>query len=70
MANLISEDACGSYGEKMGRIDIILPDDLERRLRETIFRRKGMKKGNLKEALNEAIILWIERGTRLKRKEM
>jgi len=46
---------------KMGRIDIILPEDLEKRLRETVFRRKGMKKGNLKEAINEAIILWIER---------
>jgi hypothetical protein len=46
----------------MGRIDIILPEDLEKRLRETVFRRKGMKKGNLKEAINEAIILWIERG--------
>ena len=45
----------------MGRIDIILPEDLEKRLRETVFRRKGMKKGNLKEAINEAIILWIER---------
>jgi hypothetical protein len=46
----------------MGRIDIILPEDLEKQLRETVFRRKGMKKGNLKEAINEAIILWIERG--------
>jgi hypothetical protein len=46
----------------MGRMDIVLPDDLERRLRETVFRRKGMKKGNLKEAINEAILLWIERG--------
>lgn len=50
----------------MGRIDIILPEDLERRLREAVFRRKGMKKGNLKEAINEAIVLWIERGESVK----
>mgnify|MGYP001032881650 CR=1 FL=1 len=46
---------------KMGRIDVVLPDDLEKRLREAVFRRKGMKKGNLKKAINEAVILWIER---------
>jgi len=46
----------------MGRVDIILSDDLEKRLRETIFQRKGMKKGNITEAVSEAIILWIERG--------
>jgi hypothetical protein len=50
----------------MGRIDIILPEDLERRLRETIFRKKGMKKGNLKEAINEAITLWIEQEEKVK----
>jgi hypothetical protein len=46
----------------MGRIDVTLPDDLEERLRNTVFRRKGMKKGNLKEAINEAVVLWIENG--------
>jgi len=46
----------------MGRIDIILPDDLEKRLRDAVFRRKGMRKGNLKAAINEAIVLWLDRG--------
>jgi len=46
----------------MGRIDVIISDDLEKRLRETIFRRKGMKKGNITEAVSEAVMLWIERG--------
>ena len=53
----------------MGRIDIMLPDDLEERLRDTVFRRKGMRKGNLKEAINEAITLWIEQGERFKVRE-
>lgn len=50
----------------MGRIDVILPDDLEKRLREAVYRRKGMKRGNLKEAINEAIVLWIGVGERVK----
>jgi hypothetical protein len=53
----------------MGRIDIMLPDDLEERLRDTVFRRKGMRKGNLKEAINEAVTLWIEQGERFKVRE-
>ena len=56
-------------GRKLGRIEINLPDDLEKQLRETIFRRKGMKKGNLKEALSEAIILWINAGEKGKSKK-
>ena len=56
-------------GRKLGRIEINLPDDLEKQLRETIFRRKGMKKGNLKEALSEAIILWITAGGKGKSKK-
>ena len=44
----------------MGRIDIILPEELEKRFRETVYKRKGMKRGNMKEALQEAIQLWVE----------
>jgi len=51
---------------KMGRIDVTLPDDLEKRLRGAVFKRKGMKRGNLKEAVNEAIILWISAGEKVK----
>lgn len=43
----------------MGRIDVTLPDDLEEKLRDAVYRRKGMKRGNLKKAINEAIILWL-----------
>ena len=35
-------------------------DDLEKRFRETVFKRKGMKRGNITEALEEAIEQWIE----------
>lgn len=43
----------------MGRVDIRLPDNLEKKFRQEIFRRKGMKKGNLTESITEAILLWM-----------
>lgn len=46
--------------ERMGNIKVILPDDLEEKFREEIYKSKGMKKGNIKKAIQEAIILWIE----------
>ncbi|KXB04737.1 hypothetical protein AKJ48_01595 [candidate division MSBL1 archaeon SCGC-AAA261O19] len=44
----------------MGNIKVILPDDLEEEFREEIYKSKGMKKGNIKKAIQEAIVLWIE----------
>lgn len=46
----------------MGRIDFNLDDNLEEKFRKVVFKRKGMKKGNLGKALEEAIDLWIEKG--------
>lgn len=45
---------------KMARIDVILPDELEKKFRETVFKRKGMRRGNMTEAIKEAIQLWVE----------
>lgn len=42
-------------------VQVVLSVDLERRLRETIYRVKGMKKGNISEAVAEAIEDWIAR---------
>lgn len=44
----------------MGRIDAVLPDPLDRRLRIEVARRFGGKKGDLLRALSEAIEQWIE----------
>jgi len=44
----------------MGRIDIILPDDLEEEFRAEVAKELGMRRGNLKIAIQEAIRLWID----------
>jgi hypothetical protein len=44
----------------MGRIDIVLSDDLETEFRQEVFKGMGMKKGNISLAVEEAIKMWIE----------
>ncbi|MGI0072848.1 MAG: hypothetical protein ACREA3_03430 [Nitrosotalea sp.] len=43
----------------MGRIDVILPDDIEDKFRNAVYKRYGMKRGNITEAINNAIIDWV-----------
>jgi hypothetical protein len=43
----------------MGKINISIDDNLERRFREEIFKRLGMKKGNIQHAIEEAMEIWI-----------
>jgi hypothetical protein len=49
------------YGEevKMGKLNVKVKRDIDAKFREEVFRRKGMKKGNLTDAIEEAMILWI-----------
>ncbi len=44
------------------RINITLPEDLEKKFREEVFKRYGMKKGNIAKATEEAIRNWIKQG--------
>jgi hypothetical protein len=44
----------------MGKMNIILSDDTEDRFRKAVSSSKGMKKGNISIAIEEAIDLWIE----------
>lgn len=45
----------------MARLQIVLKDETEQRLREAIFKSKGtFKKGNISEAVEEAIEQWIQ----------
>ncbi|MDH5795171.1 MAG: hypothetical protein OEZ24_03590 [Candidatus Bathyarchaeota archaeon] len=43
----------------MGKLNLSLKDEVEAKFREEVFKRKGMKKGNLKEAVEEAMLLWV-----------
>lgn len=45
----------------LGRIDFNLNSELEERFRKEVYKRKGMKKGNITEALEEAIQYWIKK---------
>lgn len=53
--------------KNMGKLNIVIEDKLDKKLRETIFKTKGMKKGNLTEAVEEAIELWIRKQTKEKK---
>ena len=44
----------------MGAIKAILSDELEQNFREEIFKSKGMKKGNISIAIEEAVKMWID----------
>ncbi|MCJ7443949.1 MAG: hypothetical protein MUO26_05380 [Methanotrichaceae archaeon] len=44
----------------MARINLIIETSLDKEFRDEVNRRLGMKKGNIKKALEEAIKLWIK----------
>lgn len=43
----------------MGKLNVVLPDEVEERFRKAVFERMGMKKGNISEALEEAVEIWM-----------
>lgn len=45
--------------DTMGRLDIVIPDELEKKLRIEIINRLGGKKGDMSKAIGEAITQWI-----------
>ena len=44
----------------MGRIDVILPEDLEEKFRMEAGRRLGAKRGAFTEAVIDALQIWID----------
>lgn len=51
----------GCMVTKMGKLNIVLSDELESKFRKTVYEKKGYKKGNISEAMEEAIDCWIEK---------
>jgi hypothetical protein len=45
----------------MAHINLVIDDDLDKQFRNEVNRRLGMKKGNIKIAIEEAIREWIDR---------
>jgi len=45
---------------EMGKITIVLPDDLEERFRYAAFKKFKPKKGSLSDAGEEAILMWLK----------
>jgi len=43
----------------MGRIVVELDEDLDKAFRDEVARRLGMKKGNMKIAMEQAITQWV-----------
>jgi hypothetical protein len=44
----------------MGAIKVILSEELEQKFRDEVYKSKGMKKGNISIAIEEAVNMWIE----------
>ena len=49
---------------RMARMNIAISDEMEKKFRETVFLKYGMKKGNITKAAEEALNDWIERQKR------
>lgn len=43
----------------MARINLVIDDELDEQFRNEVAKRLGMKKGNLKIAIEQAFRLWI-----------
>jgi hypothetical protein len=47
---------------KTVRVNLTMSEALEREFRETVFKRYGLRKGDIQRAVEEAIKLWITEG--------
>ena len=45
----------------MGRVTVLLPDELEKKLRFKTIDRFGGRKGDLSRAVEEAVKTWVEK---------
>ena len=43
------------------KLTVLIDDKLDEKFREAVFKKKGMHRGNLTEAVEEAIDLWVRK---------
>ncbi len=58
---------CRLEDAKLGKVDFLIPDDLEREFRIRVAEILGGQRGSLSKAVAEAIRLWLKQ-TSLKKK--
>jgi hypothetical protein len=50
--------------KSMAKITVLIKDDLDEKFREAVFKAKGMHRGNMTEAIEEALEMWIDKQAR------
>ena len=55
----MSKESKESIVVEMGRINVDIPDDLEKKLRLKTIEKFGGKKGDLSRAVEEAVLTWV-----------
>ncbi len=48
----------------MGKINLIMSDQLETEFRNAVFKKYGLKKGNIAKATEEALRDWIQKNAK------
>ena len=54
--------------DKPSRLDLTIDPELDKQFRDMVYKKFGMKKGNLRTALEEAIRLWLSNENRGRKK--
>jgi hypothetical protein len=44
----------------MARINLVIDDELDKRFRSAVFKKTGLRKGDIQKAAQEALKMWIE----------
>jgi len=57
--------SCGEYMPK--KLTVLIRDDLDEEFRNAVFKSKGMHKGNLSQAIEEAMEMWIREESKRKK---
>lgn len=46
----------------MGKMNLNINDKVDRKFRDAVYKKKGMKKGNLTDSVEEAMLMWVASG--------